>query len=213
MRKHKYPVAAAMLGLSFSQPAAALEYCVTCEGPPAMYRCVIDGTEEGPGNNPSVSLYCISQMAKQGGHESCAVSRGAPFPCPGLTAIIKQPGNLPTMAEPPPGGPPPRPEAAAPHPAEAASPAPQPPPENQAPDKVPQTVEELANQTVKSSKQGLEKAGEAIGGTAKKAGEQIGNAGSAIGNAASKTWTCITSLFSSCGSDTTKTPPDDPPPH
>jgi len=211
MRKHKYPVAAAMLGLGLSQPAAALEYCVTCEGPPAMYRCVIDGTEEGPGNNPSVSLYCISQMAKQGGHESCAVSRGAPFPCPGLTAIIKQTANLPTMAEPPPGVPPPHPSATAPHPAEsAASPVPQPPPEKQAPDKVPQTVEELANQTVKSSKQGLEKAGEAIGGTAKKAGEQIGNAGSAIGNAASQTWTCITSLFSSCSPQKPETapPPD-----
>jgi hypothetical protein len=200
-----------MLAFGLSHEAAALEYCVTCEGPPAMYRCIIDGTEDGPGNNPSVSLYCISQMARKGGHESCAVSRGAPFPCPGLATVVQQPADLPTLAAPPPAAAPGPQTPAAPAPADTASPAPQ-PPHKQAPAKVPQTVEELANQTVKSSQQGLEKAGEAIGGTAKKAGEQIGSAGSALGNAASKTWSCITSLFSSCGGDTAETPPDEPRP-
>ena len=77
---------------------------------------------------------------------------------------------------------------------------------------VPRTVEELAGQTVKSSKEGIEKAGEAIGGTAKKAGEHISNAGSAIGSAASKTWSCITSLFSSCGEEQEPpAAPDEPP--
>ena len=70
------------------------------------------------------------------------------------------------------------------------------------------TVEELAGQTVRSSKEGLEKAGEAIGGSAKKAGEGIGKAGSAIGQAASNTWTCITSLFAACGG----TPESEPQP-
>jgi hypothetical protein len=80
------------------------------------------------------------------------------------------------------------------------------------PAKVPRTVEELAGQTVKSSQEGLQKAGDAIGGTAKKAGEQIGNAGSAIGNAASTTWNCITSLFSSCGGEADdETPPAEQP--
>jgi hypothetical protein len=98
-------------------------------------------------------------------------------------------------------------------PAEAHPPAPA---EQQAeqpatPAAVPRTVEELAGQTVKSSKESLEKAGEAIGGTAKKAGEQIGNAGNAIGSAATQTWTCITSLFSSC-SPTPEQPPQEPAP-
>ncbi len=184
--------------LAFADTAAALEYCVTCEGPPAMYRCVVDGTAEGPGKDPTASLHCISEIAKHGKHATCAVSRGAPFPCPGLTTVVHQPTNPPSIRaaphpiEPQAAGEPPAPETAA----ETA-----PPDEVDQSSKVPRTVEELAGQTVKSSKEGLQKAGEAIGGTAKKAGEQIGNAGSAIGNAASKTWSCITSLFSSCGGD------------
>jgi hypothetical protein len=203
------PLAVACLVLARPDLAVAHEYCVTCEGPPAMYRCVIEGTEDGPGTNPSVSLLCISQMAKQGRHERCGVSRGAPFPCPGLTAIIKPPAaELPTMATPPASAPqtsPIPPEAAAP-PVDAAQPAEKP---EDKPAKVPQTMEELAGQTVKSSQKGLEKAGEAIGGTAKKAGEHIGNAGSAIGDAATQTWTCITSLFSSCSAPQPETPPNE----
>lgn len=197
--------------LAFSNASLAHEYCVTCEGPPAMYRCVVDGTADGPGKDPSASLHCISEMAKHGNHKTCAVSRGAPFPCPGLTTVVQQPKNVPSM------GAAPQPVEPAPHAAtshEAAVPeatgAEATPPEAQPPAKVPRTVEELAGQTVKSSKEGLQKAGEAIGGTAKKAGEQIGNAGSAIGNAATKTWTCITSLFSSCGSSENEAPPAEP---
>jgi len=170
--------------------AAAAEYCVTCEGPPAMYRCVVDGTAEGPGKDPGASLHCISEMAIKGRHDRCAVSRGAPFPCPGLTTIVTRDPNLAPAA--------PGTEAAA-EPIEAEPSEPEKKPKKTT--GVPQTVEELAGETVRSSKEGLEKAGEAIGGTAKKAGEQIGNAGSAIGSAASKTWNCITSLFGSCGDE------------
>lgn len=204
------------LALAFAHPAAALEYCVTCEGPPAMYRCVIAGTPEGPGKNDSSSLMCISEMAARGGHENCAVSRGAPFPCPGLTATLKQPGNMP--AEPPAAAA--SPDKQAPHVAAPSSPVPVGPnaapaePAAPVPAKVPRTVEELAKQTVKSSKDGIDKAGEAIGGTAKKAGEQIGNAGSAIGSAATNTWACISSFFSNCGggSNPEPAPPGAAPP-
>lgn len=188
MLKRVRVLAAAPLALWPAEGARALEYCVTCEGPPAMYRCVIDGTPDGAGKNPSVSLYCISQMATRGKHETCAVSRGAPFPCPGFTALVTPPKGLPA----------PEP-AASPPPAREGDTAP--PPATETPSQVPRTVEELAGQTVKSSKEGLQQAGDAIGGTAKKAGEHIGSAGSAIGSAASKTWNCITSLFSTCGGD------------
>ena len=189
--------------------ANALEYCVTCEGPPAMYRCVIKDTEDGPGKNPSVSLFCTTQMAARGHHQSCSVSRGAPFPCPGLTAILEEPAELPTLAAPPPDAPLPERESAT-EPA-TLPPAPKDAPAQKASSKVPRTVEELAGQTVKSSKDGLQQAGEAIGGTAKKAGEQIGNAGSAIGNAATTTWNCLTSLFSKCSSTPSSEPPPPPP--
>ncbi|MGE3228510.1 MAG: hypothetical protein AB7J30_03645 [Hyphomicrobium sp.] len=208
MLQHRAAFARPCLALAcvgaFAAEAAAAEYCVTCEGPPALYRCVVDGTEDGPGKDPSQSLYCISRMAAKGNHQTCAVSRGAPFPCPGLTALIGKPSQFPTLAAPPVGAPPTADAAA-----EAQPAGPPAPPESTAaaapevdgPAKVPRTVEELAGQTFKSSQQGVEAAGGFIGGTAQKAGEQIGNAGSAIGSAASKTWTCITSLFSTCGDD------------
>ena len=194
MVRHGPLYAGACLALVLSSPAGALEYCVTCEGPPAMYRCVVAGTPDGPGQDPTAALSCISEMATRGRHESCAVSRGAPFPCPGLTATVEQPAGTPGQAGPPPPDLAEEPPVMEPEPAAEA----EVPPE---PAKVPRTVEELAGQTMRSSKEGLQKAGEAIGGTAKKAGEQIGNAGSAIGSAASKTWTCITSFFTSCGGE------------
>ena len=193
--------AAVMIAAASASPAGAAEYCVTCEGPPAMYRCIVKDTPDGPGTNPSHSLYCISEMAVRGQHEKCAVSRGAPFPCPGLAAEVTQPTGK--MAEPP--LPDAAPVPATPTP--AAKDATAPPGEKPAPSKVPRTVEELANETVKSSKEGIQKAGEALGGTAKKAGEQIGNAGSAIGNAASQTWTCLSSFFSDCSGEKAPPPP------
>jgi hypothetical protein len=207
--------AVALLASCCAGPALAYEYCVTCEGPPAMYRCVIDGTPEGAGKDSSSSLYCISQMAAKGRHETCSVARGAPFPCPGFTAVIAAPAT-PPMQEAPPSAAANAPPADAPPPHDQPPPAeqhaaePAPPADTPAP--VPRTVEELAGQTVKSSKEGIEKAGEAIGGTAKKAGEHISNAGSAIGNAASQTWNCITSLFSSCSPQEAPPPAPEPAP-
>jgi hypothetical protein len=207
-------IAGAGLALSFAHPAVALEYCVTCEDPPAMYRCVIADTPEGPGKSDSSSLMCISEMAARGGHEKCSVARGAPYPCPGLTATLKKPGGAPAEPaaanDPHPQKPPASvatPSSPEPIGPDAAAPAAEP-----TPARVPRTVEELAKETVKSSKAGIDKAGEAIGGTAKKAGEKIGNAGSAIGNAATNTWTCISSFFSDCGGGDNAEPAAAPPP-
>jgi hypothetical protein len=156
---------------------------------------VIEGTSEKLGTDPREQLTCIKQLAEAGGHESCSVARSAPYPCPGLVRLVAKPqGEL------------------AP-PAEAVAEPNQPPPEagetvepKHAP---PRTVEELAKDTVKSSQQGLQKAGEAVTGSAKSAGEQIGKAGSAVGegigkagssvgSAAKKTWDCLVSLFKNC---------------
>jgi hypothetical protein len=208
MPKRVYIVGAVWLAVAATAPqASALEYCVTCEGPPAMYRCVIDGTADGAGKDPSASLHCISEMATRGKHQQCAVSRGAPFPCPGLTAMVQPPKGMPappaaaSADAPRPGDLAPRDVTTAPEHAEPPKPE---------PSKVPRTVEELAGQTVRSSQEGLKQAGDAIGGTAKKAGEQIGNAGSAIGNAATTTWNCLTSLFSSCSSQNSGSAPAHP---
>ena len=51
--------------------AEAQEYCVACTGPDALYRCVIDGAR--PGVASSFQVLCISALAKEGPHASCAV--------------------------------------------------------------------------------------------------------------------------------------------
>lgn len=176
----------------------AEEYCVTCAAPSALYRCVIDGRPEGRGSAPQSQLLCIAELAKSGHHETCTVSKSAPYPCPGTVKVVAAPPELPanTPAEKAPDEQGDTSSAAAAKPAESDVSVTEEP--AAAPEKVPETVEELADQTVETTKKGLKKAGEAVGGTAQKAGEQIGTAGSAIGNAAKKTWNCISSLFADC---------------
>ncbi len=182
-----FAAAASVVSLAALVSAArASEYCVSCAGPEAAYRCEIEGTPEGPGTDPKAQLLCITELARAGGHESCAVARGGSVPCAGETRIFAAP-----IGE---AGPAPSIGADAP----AATP-PEPAPEDAAGGgEPPSTVEEMAKSTVKSSKEGLEKAGETVVGGAKTAGEKIGNAGSAVGSAAKKTWDCLVSLFKDC---------------
>jgi hypothetical protein len=93
----------------------------------------------------------------------------------------------PYLAEPQPA--PVNPEAQSPGLAAGEGPAQEAPADT--PPQTPQTVEELAKQTVEASGKGLKQAGEAVGDTAKSTGE-------AVGNALSKTWKCMSSLFSDC---------------
>ena len=178
-------------------PIGAAEYCVTCSAPAAMYACVVQGSLPDAPPDPREQLICIAELANSGGHDTCSVPRSAPKPCPGVLKIV-----APSSAVPPPA--PPQAEADS-WPADvmpsdnaggvgAANPNVPPPAKPNAP----RTVEELANETVKTSKQGLEKAGNAVTGTAKKAGEQVGKAGSSVGKAAKKTWDCVVSLFNDC---------------
>ena len=171
-------------GLAFK--ASAQEYCVTCTGPPAVYRCTI-AAEAGTAVPPSRGrLLCITELAQSGNHASCSVGRTAAEPCSGeprtvmFTSAAEE--ALPPIGEQHPG------------PAELESPAAaegEPPPTDPPDEAPPQTVEELAKETVEASGKGLKKAGEAVSDGAKSTGE-------AVGNAVSKTWKCMTSLFSDC---------------
>lgn len=163
----------AMAISALSMPAAAAEYCVTCANPPAMYRCAIAGTPAEPGSDPGQSLACIQQLATGGKHETCLVSKSAPFPCPGELRTIE------AQLTPPPT----QPAANGTPAAEGDVAKPTSPP----PKAVPHTVEELAKQAVEQTKTGIDKAGEATG-----------KAGSAIGNAMKKTWDCLSTLFTGC---------------
>jgi hypothetical protein len=58
-------------------------------------------------------------------------------------------------------------------------------------DAPPATVKELAEQTAKSSKNGLSNAANAVGEAARQTGD-------AVGQAAKKSWYCVSSLFKDC---------------
>lgn len=197
-----------------TQDASATEYCVVCAGPEATYKCQVDGTPGGNNSDPRQQLLCISELAKLGGHDSCSINRKAADPnggetCAGELKVLSAPASAPplnpqsaTTTDAPAPSSHPIPAAETQRPLDPAQPE---APAEPSPDKVPQTMEELAGQTVKNSKENLKKAGDAIGGTgeaiaggAKKAGESIGEAGSSVGTAAKKTWNCLASLFNDC---------------
>ncbi|MEQ1715861.1 MAG: hypothetical protein ABL907_07740 [Hyphomicrobium sp.] len=73
-------------------PAAAADYCVSCSGPEAHYRCTFDG-DTATERDPGLQLYCISALAREGGHESCSIERRSASPCPGTHKILALPGD------------------------------------------------------------------------------------------------------------------------
>lgn len=142
--------------------ARAQDICIVCEEPRATYRCV---AQDGP-TRPSdahLQLACITELAKSGGHASCSASRKQTGPCEGAVRQVSA-GAAPQVLSQPPGG---TPDASR---GEAGK----------KPKGPPETVEELAKQTAKSTKEQIVKAGDSVGGAAK------------------KSWRCLTSLFKDC---------------
>jgi len=185
--------------------ARSAEFCVTCYGPPAQYRCAVsqDGDLTAP---PGAQLPCIKQLALQGGHKSCAVARQGAGECAGKLLIIKpdpatqlppeNPINKPTEALSPetPKGPLTEPAV------EKQENAEQTDPDAAKQEGEPKTVVELAKRTAESSKKNINNAGKAVVDAAKSTGGHIKNAGKYVGSTAKKTWDCIISLFMKCGS-------------
>ncbi|MEW5965177.1 MAG: hypothetical protein AB1749_16655 [Pseudomonadota bacterium] len=170
-------------------PAQALEHCVVCAGPDAVYRCQIDAVASGR-REAGAQLVCITTLAKEGGHQSCSVRRAASEVCPGPLRIVALPegeanGDGAGPAAPVVGS----------GPAPAATGAQQPAADQKG---APQTVEALAKDAAQGSGAAIKSVGETVSGTAKAAGQQIEKAGGAIAGAAKKTWGCIASLFSDC---------------
>lgn len=170
--------------------AGAQEYCVACDGPPAMYRCVIGSVT--PGSGLSLSQLCVVTLTKRGGHRACAIQGGTVFDCNGpITRVDAGPPQAAKATRPSAGK-----SAAAPAtpqpPASAAAgqpPQPAPAPGTQvlavpagaAPPDAPRTVEELARNMGKSP-----------------SGTGFGDVGKALGDQAKKSWNCVTSLFKAC---------------
>lgn len=200
--------------------AAAHDLCVSCNGPAQTYRCQIVGAQGAAigATDPRAQVLCITEIARQGGHETCTVDRGKADACDGQVKVITPPdeGFAAAVERPPMAVETHRETAAVP-----ATPGLLPPKAAMAPaEGEPRTVEEMVDKSGTSPKTGLQKAGqtiaktansageavsdtakaagEAVTGTAKSASDAVGQAGSAVGGAAKKSWDCVTSLFKKC---------------
>jgi hypothetical protein len=188
MHKRSTVVAAAVTVLALTTGVNAQEFCVTCSGPTAAYRCLIGGENTNAAARSSRGQFlCITELAKAGGHASCSATRGQSTSCPGETRTVMfslaDPGAAPlATTSPPPLVPVPSsttplppghdlpPVALPPPQAQPAQPTPPvetgtAPPANEKPN----AVEDLANKT-----------------------------GKAVGNAVKKSWDCVASLFGDC---------------
>ncbi len=164
-----------LLFLAFSGAAtvsaAAQEYCVACTEPAALYRCVVDGAR--PGAAPSLQVLCLTALAKEGAHGTCAVRRDiGVIDCTGVikhVAVPAAPVGAAVVAAPT---------------AIANVPSPNDPmPE-------PKTVEELLKQAKAQSDRSWEKTS-----------EQIKANNDKVGTFFKKSWGCVASLFTKCSGE------------
>lgn len=180
---HAIGISLSVLTCLLAGQAQAQEYCVACSEPSALYRCVIEGAQ--PGGSQSLPMLCVTTMAKQGRHATCAVKRGTVFECNGAVKRIpwtaSEAPRGPDAAQPLPWAsqPPPRPEPAATPPPAVPSFAPPAPPAP-APDQPPQTVLEMAKRANEDTAKQMKKAGETVK------------------DATKKTWDCVISFFTKC---------------
>lgn len=160
---------------SLGGEAGAQEYCVACSEPAAVYRCVIEGAQ--PRGGQSLQMLCVTAMARDGGHATCAVKRGTVFDCDApvkrvpWASLDVSPQQLQPAAPQPWVAPEPRPEPAA---------GPAPPPPGTEPETPPKTVLELAKRAND------------------KTVEQMKKAGDTMKDATKKTWDCMLSFFTRC---------------
>jgi hypothetical protein len=162
--------------------AAAQEYCIRCQGPEAVYRCVLD-VRTPPGM--TLKQLCTTAMAREGGHARCEVAGGTVFDCNGPVRRVTGPSTGPPAAPTAPRDATPGKPSAPQSTLQPAPRAPEPPPPGQA--------------SADRSGQGQ--------GNAPTPGSQpaeapsrnaVERAGDAVGAASRKAWDCVTSLFKGC---------------
>ncbi len=61
---------------------AGQDICVTCAAPNMTYRCRVDTGATVPGTL-SLQLFCMRELARQGGHANCSVKRQSQAECNG----------------------------------------------------------------------------------------------------------------------------------
>lgn len=149
-------------------PATAGEVCVTCSGPPAIYRCTVDDASRLEGYRHSkriLQIACITELARTGGHQQCRVQRTGSESCFGFRRTVSLADTLESLAA-----------RAENEPVEESAAEQQPAVSQQKDSGPPRTVEELARRTADSSKEQLKKTGKAV----------------------KQGWSCLTSLFQDC---------------
>jgi hypothetical protein len=115
MKFYLKAAAAAAWMAGATHAAVAQEYCVSCAEPAATYRCVLSGAR--PGLSQSLPVVCLTALAKDGRHASCAIKRVTVFECDGpvkTVAIGPDTGTgdaIPAVVVPPPAPPPVDPKA------------------------------------------------------------------------------------------------------
>lgn len=195
------------LCIASSALAGSGEYCVTCNGPGATYRCAAQlpltarpttATGEADELDPRLQWACISELAQSGGHASCVVERLPSGRCDGPLKTVVLPSVPDADPMPPPAsGPPQVAHDPGPEPGAVGGSGP------------PATMEELARKSVEDSQKGLAKASETVAGipgqagaavteTAKTTGRAIGAAGEAVGSTVKKSIDCVARLFKDC---------------
>lgn len=189
-------------------PAAAAEYCVVCNGPEAHYRCMTGDGQQGAGTDQGVWLQCISQLAKLGGHESCSIDRTSVAPCQGEVRNVDSNSVQESVAPrplAPSAAPLPQVPSGAPPAQGNAKPA-KPPGPPAAIAAVP-TGEPMAQPPadkdggagpVDDTSPAKERDAAEDKGVLAQSKDGLDKAGSAIGDATKKSWKCMTSWFKDC---------------
>lgn len=197
---------------AYAQGAAV---CVSCTGPDLNYRCKVV-REDGTPLKSGVQYLCISKIAREMGHQRCAVGSQTSGVCQGIEKTIIYRGNAPVN---------PFPRAADGATTNTTEPVTVPGTHSADDHKgEPKTLLELTDQTVKKTQDQLKKTGqtisdaakatgEGITDAAKKTGDTVGTAvkktgetvvgavkksGEVMGDAAKSTFHCITSFFTDC---------------
>ena len=168
-------VVALLVGVA-STTASAQGVCVECQEPDRNYRCTVKDAERVQhirSSGRALEYLCISDLARAGGHKTCRVNTSYSGPCIGHHHEIDLAKAAPDGVVI--GKPPEQEGAAVPPPATPAKKGP------------PQTLEELARDTMSKSKEQISEAD-----------QKVRKAGDAVGGAMKKTWDCLTSLFNRC---------------
>lgn len=170
--------AMAAFALAVLAPASAMAQavCVECKGPERTYSCTVKDSakvQHVRGAPRAVEFVCISEIARAGGHESCRVGTGYSGPCIGQQFVVDLSRPLPETETVQTQMPHVKPDGDKPVPQPVKGP--------------PQTLEQLARETMSKSKDQFSAAD-----------ETMRKAGGAVGNSLKKTWDCMTSLFTRC---------------